>query len=166
MHDSKVPPLRTQQQPVADSPKINSASKIVNVVSPLQENTILVSVGGKRTRGLVDTRAQISIASLEFLKKTCIDVSFLKPADIHDVVGVGNEYHKVISTLHIPISFSGVKITYKFYILEQLPHAVILGMDFLKHFIFKTNLSVPAMSAAKKVLHVQIKVSLFQQAQR
>ena len=151
VHDSKVPPLRTQQQPVADSPKINSASKIVNVVSPLQENTILVSVGGKRTRGLVDTGAQISIASLEFLKKTCIDVSSLKPADIHDVVGVGNEHHKVLGTLHIPISISGVKISYKFYILEQLRHAVILGMDFLEHHKVQIDLD-------RKTVYIQDKL--------
>ena len=151
VHDFKVLPLRKQQQPVVDSPKINSASKIVNVVSPLQENTILVSVGGKRTRGLVDTGAQISIASLEFLKKTCIDVSSLKPADIHDVVGVGNEHRKVLGTLHIPISISGVKISYKFYILEQLRHAVILGMDFLEHHKVQIDLD-------RKTVYIQDKL--------
>ena len=49
-------------------PMNNSAKRSVNVVSPMQENTILVTIGGKKTRGLIDTGAQISIASLEFLK--------------------------------------------------------------------------------------------------
>ena len=101
--------IDSEQQPL----KVNLQTKVyakrsVNVISPMQENTILISVGGKKARCLVDTGAQISIASLEFLKKTSINVSSLKPADIHEIVGVGNEHHAVLGTLEIPISISGI----------------------------------------------------------
>ena len=102
-HDS-INVTVTEQQPVLNT---NSAKMSVNVVSSLQENTILITVGGKKTRCLVDTGAQISIASLEFLKKTNINVSSLKCADIHEIVGVGNEHHKVLGILEIPITISG-----------------------------------------------------------
>ena len=59
----------------------------------MQENTILVSIGGKKTCGLIDTGAQIFIVSLEILKKTDIYISSLKPAGINEIVGVGNEHH-------------------------------------------------------------------------
>ena len=56
-----------------------SMSKIskleINLVSPLQENTILVSIDGKKTHCLIDTGTTISCASLAFLKKTNVDVS-------------------------------------------------------------------------------------------
>ena len=71
-HDS-INVTVTEQQPVL---KTNSAKMSVNVVSSMQENTILITVGGKKTRCLVDTGAQISMASLDFLKKTNINVFF------------------------------------------------------------------------------------------
>ena len=67
----------------------------VNLISSLQENTILVSVGDKKTRCLIDIGATISCASLEFLKKTKLDISHLKPADIAYIAGVGNKTHEV-----------------------------------------------------------------------
>ena len=72
----------------------------------MQENAIMVSIGGKKTSGLIDTGAQISIASLDFLKKTDIKTSSLKPADINEIVGVGNEHpdknvHTVLLILKI-----------------------------------------------------------------
>ena len=83
------------------------------------------AVGGKSTRCFVDTGAQISTVSLHFFKKTCIDINY--------VVGVGNHHLKILGSLDIPISILGVRISYTFYILEQLWHVVNLGMDFLKH---------------------------------
>ena len=93
---------------------------------------------------------------------TSIDISSLRAADIHDVVGMGNQHHKVLDSLDIPIPILGVKIRYTFYILEQLWHAVMLTL--IDFFTFKTNLSVLVMSAAKMVLYVLIKESLYQQS--
>ena len=133
-------------------PMNNSAKRSVNVVSPMQENTILVTIGGKKTRGLIDTGAQISIASLEFLKKTDIKISSLKPADVNEIVGVGNEHHKVLGTLEIPISISGIKIDFNFYILEQLRHTVILGMDFLEHHKVQIDLNSKTVYIKEKLV--------------
>ena len=141
----------TEQQPVKEDNKIKCAKISVNVVSSLQENTILITVGGKKTRCLVDTGAQISIASLEFLKKTNIKVSALKPADIHEIIGVGNEHHKVLGILEIPITISNAKIHFNFYILETLRHSVLLGMDFLEHHKVQIDLD-------SKTVHIQEKL--------
>ena len=88
------------------NPLKHTAKRSINVVSPMQENAIMVSIGGKKTSGLIDTGAQISIASLDFLKKTDIKTSSLKPADINEIVGVGNEHpdknvHTVLLILKI-----------------------------------------------------------------
>ena len=104
----------------------------VSLVSSLQENTILVTIGDKKTRCLVDTGATISCASLAYLEKTGINCAHLKPADIEYITGVGNETHSVLGKLEIPLNISGIKISFDFFILQSLTHPVILGMDFLK----------------------------------
>ena len=104
----------------------------VSLVSSLQENTILVTIDDRKTRCLVDTGATISCASLSYLKKTGIACTNLKPAHIQHITGVGNETHAVLGKLEIPITISGIKISFEFFILENLLHPVILGMDFLK----------------------------------
>ena len=71
----------------------------------MQENTILISVGGKKARCFVDTGAQISIASLDFLRKTNLKMSSLKSADILEIIGVGNEHHRVMGILEISFQF-------------------------------------------------------------
>ena len=60
-----------------------------------------------------------------------IDWNNLKPAHIKHITGVGNETHAVLGKLEIPITISGIKISFEFLILENLLHPVILGMDFL-----------------------------------
>lgn len=90
-------------------------------------------MGGEKTCCWVDKGTQNSIASLQFLKKTSINVSALKPADINEIVGVGNEYHPVLGILRIPITISGIKIPFEFFILEHPRHPFLLGIDFLEH---------------------------------
>lgn len=143
----------SEQQPMKMNVETNeNIKKSVNVISSMQENTILISVGGKKARCLVDTGAQISIASLDFLRKTNLKISSLKSADIHEIVGVGNEHHRVLGILEIPISISGIKIHYKFYILEQLRHAVILGMDFLEHHKVQIDLDTKTVYIQEKLV--------------
>lgn len=104
----------------------------VDLVAPLvSKNMILATIGGKRTRCLVDTGATISCASLAFLRKTNLDISALKQSSIGGIRGVGNEHHDILGTLEIPFVISGVRIHFTFHILEQLNHPLIIGIDFL-----------------------------------
>ena len=104
----------------------------VKLVSSLQENTILVTIGDKKTPCLVDTGATISFASLTYLKKTGINCTHLKPANIKYITGVGNETHAILGKLEIPITISGITISFEFFIHQNLIHPFILGMDILK----------------------------------
>ena len=130
----------------------NSSDKpSVNLVSSLQENTILVTIGDKKTRCLVDTGATISCASLAYLKKTGINCTHLKPANIKYITGVGNETHAVLGKLEIPITISGITISFEFFILQNLIHPVILGMDFLKFHKVQIDLD-------KRTIYIQDKL--------
>ena len=104
----------------------------ISLVAPFQKITILVSVGGRKTQALVDTGASISCCATSYLKKTSLKNSKLKPCDLQEIVGVGGEKHKVLGQIELPLLISGVKITYKFYVLDSPHHSLILGMDFLE----------------------------------
>ena len=78
-------------------------------------------------------------------------MSSLKCADIHEIVGVGNEHHKVLGILEIPITISGIRIHYNFYILESLRHSVLLGMDFLEKHKVQIDLD-------SKTVHIEEKL--------
>ena len=77
----------TGQQPMKEDNTIKCVKISVNIVSSMQRSTILITIGSKKTRCLVNKDVQISVASLEFHKKTNIKVSTLKPADIYKIVG-------------------------------------------------------------------------------
>ena len=104
----------------------------VNLVSSLQAITILVTIGDKKTRCLVDTGATISCASLTYLKKTGINCTHFKPANIKNITGIGSETHAVLGKLENIITISGITISFEFLIFQKLIHPVILGTDFLK----------------------------------
>ena len=76
----------TWQQPMKEDNAIKCVKISVNFVSFVQKSTTLITFGSKKTCCLVDKKVQISVASLEFRKKTNIKVSTLKPADIYKIV--------------------------------------------------------------------------------
>ncbi|MES9902578.1 MAG: retropepsin-like aspartic protease [Sedimenticola sp.] len=116
------------------------------MIAPIHTNSLLLSVGGKRTRCLIDTGATVSCASLAYLRKTKIDVSSIEPANISQIVGVGNEKHDILGTLNIPLIISGATIDFSFYILAELRHPLILGMDFLTSHNVVIDLSTSTIS--------------------
>ena len=73
----------------------NDSQSSVHLVAPLQKNTILVSVTGRKTQGLIERGASISVVSREFLRKTKICTDELQKSDIDHIVGVGSEKHEV-----------------------------------------------------------------------
>ena len=123
---------QSNQADPASSQSMQTDPVSVNLVAPFHKNTILVSVGGRKTQALVDTGASISCVSTSFLNKTSFQNSKLSKCNLQEIVGVGGEKHKIIGQIEIPLLLSGAKIAYQFYVLDTLHHSLILGMDFLK----------------------------------
>ena len=117
----------------------SSKTASVNLATDMIKNTILISIGDKKTQTLVDSGASISCASKSFLSKTNIKIDRFAPSDISAIVGVGNTTHSVLGTLELPFKISGITISHKFYILEQLNHAIILGQEFMEKFKAKLD---------------------------
>lgn len=55
----------------------------------------------------------------------------LKPADILEISGVGGERHRVLGMLEIPITITSARFLFNFYVLPDLQHPVIVGLDFM-----------------------------------
>ena len=101
-------------------------------MTSINTNTIQASVGGRRTQCLIDTGAAISCISRTFLQITNLSDSQLQPSDIPEIAGVGGERHKVLGVLDVPIKISKAQLRFKFYVMQDLQHPVILGIDFLE----------------------------------
>ena len=101
-------------------------------MTSINTNTIQASVGGRRTQCLIDTGAAISCISRTFLQITNLSDSQLQPSDIPEIAGVGGERHKVLGVLDVPMKISKAQLRFKFYVMQDLQHPVILGIDFLE----------------------------------
>ena len=64
---------------------------------------------------------------------------------------MGNQHHKVLDSLDIPISILGVKISYTFNILDKFWHAIILGIYFLYYHNVQVDLD-------RKTFYIQDKL--------
>ncbi|MEW8547939.1 MAG: reverse transcriptase domain-containing protein [Candidatus Thiodiazotropha sp.] len=124
----------------------------VSLIAPFHKNTILTTVGGRKTQALIDTGASISCVSKLFLTKTSYHNSELNPCELKEIVGVGGEKHSILGQKEIDILVSGVKISFPFYVLNSLHHSMILGMDFLEHHKVKIDIEAGTVYIKDKLL--------------
>ena len=80
---------------------------------------------------MLDSGASISCISHGFLSKTSLQGAKLLPSDITEIAGVGGEKHSTLGILETHITISKANFKCKFYVLDDIPHPVILGIDFL-----------------------------------
>lgn len=93
---------------------------------------MLINVGNKRIRALLDTGASITIVSQEFLGKTCYKDSPLLSAKHPKVKGVTGNYLKVLGMLDIEIFIDGMVFVHSVHVIQDLHYSFILGLDFLR----------------------------------
>lgn len=105
----------------------------VSVLTNINRSTMVVSVGQKNVECLLDSGASISCISNGFLSLTSLQDTKLLPSDIPEISGVGGEKHKILGILETHITVSKANFKCKFYVLDKMnmPHPVILGLDFL-----------------------------------
>lgn len=102
------------------------------LVSSLKENKVLINVGNRRIRALLDTGASITIVSQEFLGKACYKDSPLLSAKHPKVKGVTENYLKVLGMLELEIFIDGMVFVHSVHVIQDLHYAFILGLDFLR----------------------------------
>lgn len=72
-------------------PKAVSSDRNVNLIMPVERNTVSISIFGIPIKALVDTGASISCLSAHLLPKLGLNPNELDPSNIRDAVAVGGE---------------------------------------------------------------------------
>ena len=103
----------------------------VSLIAPMHKNTISVKIAQCRTSALVDTGASISCISQALMYRSGLSREGIETCSLKQITGVGGEHHRVLGIISVPLVISGLCFPYKFYVLEQLHHSIILGIDFL-----------------------------------
>ncbi|CAG2187385.1 unnamed protein product [Mytilus edulis] len=102
--------------------------------TPLQQNTIDVIIDKRKTHGLIDTGASISIINKELLDKTGYAQDRLKPPTYLKIKGVSGQKLNVLGKIEIDIMIDGKIFKYPLNVVENVHHSLILGFDFINHF--------------------------------
>lgn len=107
------------------------------------KNTVVVNVNGTRTNALCDTGASVSCISQAFLERAFPkNKPHFETSTIKTIVGVGGTHHAVNGLISLDICFGTVKLSSKFYVVKDLHHSLIFGIDFMeKH---RVTLDIPS----------------------
>jgi hypothetical protein len=94
---------------------------------------VVVSVNNRKTNALCDTSATVSCISQSFLiRHLGIKKPKLENSPLKSIFGEGGTRHSVSGFVKIDLSFGSMKLNYHFYVIKDLHHSVILGMDFFR----------------------------------
>ena len=120
----------------------------VHLITPINKNTVAVTLKNKKTNALLDTGASISCANKEFLEKALQQPLNLQPSHITSIVGVGGEHHPVAGVCKVTLNFSGLNIDVPFHVISNHHHSIILGIDFMERNKVKID-----MEHKKMIMH-------------
>lgn len=95
------------------------------------KNKIQIKLSNFHINALVDTGANISVVCNKFLRKLFKNPHIYK-SNRSAVTGVCNTSHAILGQTDLEVDVNGLKMPHTFHILENLPHAIILGQDFLE----------------------------------
>ena len=89
-------------------------------------------MGSTKTNALVDTGADISVMSKQFLNKTGFTHGQLKPASCKTIIAVNGQHVRILGKIQLCISIQNKSFNHLVHVLDNLHHSLILGRDFLK----------------------------------
>ena len=112
---------------------VNEEETEVNVVTSLNRNTVFLDINGKKIQALVDSGASVSSLQKSTFDRINKDNSLkVQTSNIRNIVGVGGERHAVFGQVELTLNISGLKVDQKFFVIDQLHHPLILGLDFME----------------------------------
>ena len=98
----------------------------------------------------------MSCISSAFLSKTSLANCKLKPSNISEISAVGGGRHKILGILEASISISSAQFPYSFYVLPDLQHRVILGVDFMAKYKVEIDFNKKTVFIEDKLIHTSI----------
>ena len=112
-------------------------------------NTLSVHIGMKRTKALLDTGAQISLASHAFFQNSEFSNTELLAPDYDVVRGVSGNHLPILGKIQLPIDIENKIFWSSIHIVKGLNQAVILGLDFMEKHNVSLNLGTKTIKIAE-----------------
>ena len=100
-------------------------TNVEHLITPINRNTVALSLNDKKTNGLLDKAAIISCRSKEFLENALRQPLNLQTSHITSIVGLGGEHHPVAGVCNVTLNFSGLSIDVPLHVISNLHHSVI-----------------------------------------
>lgn len=110
----------------------NSQPPLIAIMSGLNRNTVICTVGGKKIQCLLDTGADISCISKSFLDLSTLKNIQLQKSEYPEVSGVGGAKHKILGKFETNIFITKTQFAANFHVVPGIRYPVILGCDFLQ----------------------------------
>ena len=127
-----MPNSENKQKQIKSNQSANHQCANVNFTQTIEKNTIRVSVAGVKTNALVDTSANISCVSSSFLSKTNLVNYRLDRSNFSFIKGVTGQQLRVLGKVMLPISFEDDVHKLPVHDIDNLHHALIIGIDSTK----------------------------------
>ena len=125
-YDKNAP---TNHSKTAKSDKVEE----VNLVAPLDKNTIYLDINGSKFNALIDSGASVCCIDKKSIDKINKNNQFqITPSHLVRITGVGGEEHPILGNISLPLKIKGVLVEQTFIVLERLHCPVILGIDFMQ----------------------------------
>jgi predicted aspartyl protease len=127
----------------------------------IDHNMLNIKIGSHQVKALVDTGASKSCISPTMVKKLKRHPTELLSGECHFLTAANGQKINILGRLELVINIKGLNIPYAFLIVENLPHELLLGVDFLKsaharidftanNISFGDDLVVASLSAQKQ----------------
>jgi hypothetical protein len=99
----------------------------------LSHDFVAVSLNYRSARALVDSGAEKSCVSEEFLKRLSIKPEPLSPIDSTSLYSASKSEICKRGTVELTVAIQGLVIPFRFYVLQGLSYNCSLGIDFWTH---------------------------------
>jgi predicted aspartyl protease len=121
----------------------------------------LVYVGNTKTNALVDTGADFSVMSKQFLDKTGFTRGQLKPASCKTTIAANGQHARILGKIQLSISIQNKHFNHLMHVLNNLHHSRMLGRDFCERNETKLDFSTDTFELDDNpkinyVTHVQL----------
>ena len=100
----------------------------------MNKNLISVSFRNLKTpvSSLIDSGADISCISKAHFYRLGLQMKDLSKPDIQYIRGAGGGTHTILGQISLPFKIADVELIHRFYVINQLNYACIIGLDFLQ----------------------------------
>lgn len=117
-------------------------------------NTIEIHIGIRKTKALVDTGSQITLASHTSFQKSEFSTLKLHTPDYDIIRGVSGNHLHVLGQIILQVQIGHKTFQTPVHVVKGLTHSVILGLDFLERHSVSLNVGNRTIKIAEADLSI------------